>query len=84
RHPATSSYLEKIFYIDGKKVSREIVSKDVYEGSRKTVTIGTAVAEPTNPSTPTSPTTPTEPTAPEPTQEPEPPEDPTPGDGGGD
>lgn len=84
RHPATSSYLEKIVYIDGKEVSREIVSKDVYEGSRKTVTIGTAVAEPTYPSTPTSPTTPTEPTAPEPTQEPEPPEDPTPGDGGGD
>jgi vancomycin resistance protein YoaR len=45
-HPAVTSYLEKIVYVDGNEVSRERISYDVYEGSFVTTVIGTKQTAP--------------------------------------
>ena len=45
-HPAVTSYLDKVVYIDGNEVSRERISYDVYEGSFVTTVIGTKQTAP--------------------------------------
>lgn len=66
RHAATKSYLEKIVYENGKEVSREVISKDSYQGSSKVITIGTKQPEvkPADPTTTPAPTVPVAPTTP--------------------